>query len=166
MCKRLFYASHDAIAPFAWRQPYEMWAIASILRGVTIPPYGGDTFWTNLVAAYAGLSEPMRAFVDGLRGIHAFEPRGDGKAGSEYNERVKHRALKSEHPLVTVHAETGERVLFASPSFLKSIVGIAPRESVKILESCGSMPFAPSIRCASNGPRVTSPSGTIGRPRS
>src|SRR6185312_5690098 len=36
---------------------------ASILRGVTIPPYGGDTFWTNLAAAYAGLSEPMRDIV-------------------------------------------------------------------------------------------------------
>src|SRR5215475_10060739 len=28
----------------------------SILRGVLILPYGGDTFWTNLVAAYQGLS--------------------------------------------------------------------------------------------------------------
>src|SRR5450432_3848047 len=107
---------------------------ASILRRVTIPPYGGDTFWTNLAAAYAGLSETMRGFVDGLRGIHAFESRGDGKAGGTYNERVKRRALKSEHPLVTVHAETGERVLFASPSFLKSIVGLTPRESKQILE--------------------------------
>ena len=34
--------------------------------------------------------ETMRAFVD-MRGIHAFEPRGDAKAGSEYNERVKRR---------------------------------------------------------------------------
>lgn len=107
---------------------------ASILRGVTIPPYGGDTFWTNLVAAYAGLSETMRGIVDGLRGIHAFEPRGDGKAGGTYNERVKRRTLKSEHPLVSVHAETGERVLFASPSFLKSVVGLTPRESAKFLE--------------------------------
>ncbi|MSO99661.1 MAG: TauD/TfdA family dioxygenase [Acetobacteraceae bacterium] len=107
---------------------------ASILRGVTIPPYGGDTFWTNLAAAYAGLSETMRGFVDGLRGIHAFEPRGDGKAGGAYNEHVERRALKSEHPLVTIHAETGERVLFASPSFLKSVVGMTPRESAKILE--------------------------------
>lgn len=107
---------------------------ASILRGVTIPPYGGDTFWTNLAAAYAGLSETMRGFVDGLRGIHAFEARGDGKAGSAYDERVKRRALKSEHPLVTVHPETGERVLFVSPSFLKSVVGLTPRESAKILE--------------------------------
>jgi alpha-ketoglutarate-dependent sulfate ester dioxygenase len=107
---------------------------ASILRGVTIPPYGGDTFWTNLVAAYAGLSPTMRGFVDGLRGIHKFAPREAAKPGSEYNERVKRRALESDHPLVTVHAETGERVLFASPSFLKSVVGLAPRESQKLLE--------------------------------
>ena len=107
---------------------------ASILRGVTIPPYGGDTFWTNLAAAYQGLSEPMRAFVEGLRGIHAFEPRGGAKPGGSYDDKVRRRALRSEHPLVSVHAETGERVLFASPSFLKSIVGLTPRESAKILE--------------------------------
>ncbi len=108
--------------------------LASILRGVTIPPYGGDTFWTNLAAAYTGLSQTMRGFVDGLRGIHKFAPRETAKPGSVYNERVKRRALASEHPLVTVHAETGERVLFVSPSFLKSIVGLTPRESQKILE--------------------------------
>ena len=107
---------------------------ASILRGVTIPPYGGDTFWTNLAAAYNGLSPTMRGFVDGLRGIHKFVPRENPKAGSVYNERVKRRALESEHPLVTVHAETGERVLFVSPSFLKSVVGLTPRESQRILE--------------------------------
>src|SRR3984885_3123270 len=107
---------------------------ASILRGVTIPPYGGDTFWTNLAAAYTGLSETMRGFVDGLRGIHAFEAVGGGKAGGAYDDRVKRRALRSEHPLVTVHAETGERVLFISPSFLKSVVGMTPRESAKVLE--------------------------------
>jgi len=104
---------------------------ASILRGVTIPPYGGDTLWTDLVAAYAGLSPVMRGFVDGLRAVHAFEPAG---RGGVYDEAVQKRALRSEHPLVTVHPETGERVLFASPSFLKSITGLTPRESAKILE--------------------------------
>src|SRR3984893_4034504 len=39
---------------------------ASILRGVTIPPYGANTQWTNLVAAYQKLSAPLRTFVDGL----------------------------------------------------------------------------------------------------
>jgi taurine dioxygenase len=107
---------------------------ASILRGVTIPPYGGDTFWTNLCATYMALSPAMRGFVDGLRGIHKYVPRENPKAGSIYNERIKRRALVSEHPLVTVHAETGERVLFVSPSYVKEIVGLTPRESHKLLE--------------------------------
>ena len=46
----------------------------------------------------------------------------------------QHPPLRSEHPLVTVNAETGERVLYVSPSFLKSIVGLSRRESQKILE--------------------------------
>jgi alpha-ketoglutarate-dependent sulfate ester dioxygenase len=107
---------------------------ASILRGVTIPPYGGDTFWTNLAAAYMALSPTMRGFVDGLRGVHKYVPRDSPKPGSVYNERIKRRALVSEHPLVTVHAETGERVLFVSPSYVKEIVGLTPRESHKLLE--------------------------------
>lgn len=103
---------------------------ASILRGVTIPPYGGDTFWTNLAVAYDGLSPVMRGFVDGLRTIHAFEASGTGA----YDEKVSRRRLRSEHPLVSIHPETGERVLVASPSFIKSIVGMTPRESAKVLE--------------------------------
>ena len=103
---------------------------ASILRGVTIPPYGGDTFWTNLVVAYEGLSPVMRGIVDGLRVIHAFESSGTGA----YDEKVNRRRLRSEHPLVSIHPETGERVLVASPSFIKSIVGMNPRESAKMLE--------------------------------
>jgi len=106
---------------------------ASILRGVTIPPYGGDTHWTNLAAAYGGLSKPMRDFLDGLRGIHKFVPRDDA-GGMEYNDLIKKRAMETEHPLVTIHPETGERVLYVSPSFLVSIVGMTPRESQKILE--------------------------------
>ena len=107
---------------------------ASILRGVTIPPYGGDTFWTNLVAAYQGLSPTMRGFADGLRGLHKYVPRENPKPRGEYNERIKRRTLASEHPLVSVHAETGERVLFISPSYVKQIVGLSLRESQKLLE--------------------------------
>ena len=108
--------------------------MASILRGVTIPPYGGDTLWTNLAAAYNGLSETMRGFVDGLRGIHRFEPPRDASKDSAYDESVRKRAMETEHPIVRVHPETGERQLFVSPSFLKSIVGLSPRESEQLLE--------------------------------
>ena len=107
--------------------------MASILRGVDIPPYGGDTLWTNLAVAYQGLSEPMRGIIDNLRGIHRFQAAAD-TGNAAYNERVKKRELETEHPLVTVHPETGERQLYVSPSFLKSIGGLSPRESEKFLE--------------------------------
>lgn len=107
---------------------------ASILRGEVVPPYGGDTQFTNLVAAYNALSPTLRTFVDGLRGIHRFTPPAGAGATVEFAELVRKRILVSEHPLVRVHPESGERALFVSPSFLKSIVGLAPRESQVLLE--------------------------------
>src|SRR3954452_426827 len=76
----------------------------------------------------------MRGFIDTLRVVHANVARANPKPGQQYNERIKRRPLASEHPLVTVHAETGERVLFASPSYIKSIVGLTPRAEQKLLE--------------------------------
>ena len=107
---------------------------ASILRGVTIPPYGGDTLWTNLARAYEDLSAPLRAFVDGLWGEHRFTPPEGQKPTESFLEKNRKRPLVSEHPLVRVHPETGERALFVSPSFLQRIVGLHPRESRQLLD--------------------------------
>lgn len=107
---------------------------ASILRGDIVPPYGGDTLFTNLVAAYHALSPVMQKFVDGLRGVHRFAPPPGVDQTPEYLELMRKRTLVSEHPIVRVHPETGERALFVSPSFLKSIVGVSPRESQVLLE--------------------------------
>ncbi len=107
---------------------------ASILRADVIPPYGGDTFWTNLVVAYEALSPTLRGFVDTLRGIHSFTAP-EGQAGTDdFRDKNRRRPLVSEHPLVRVIPETGERVLFVSPSFLKRVTGLAPRESQQLLE--------------------------------
>lgn len=107
---------------------------ASILRGVDIPPYGGDTQWTNLVEAYNGLSDTLRGFVDSLRGVHYFTPPEGQDATETFVKRNTDRPLVSEHPLVRVIPENGERALFVSPSFLKRITGLKPRESQQLLE--------------------------------
>ncbi len=106
----------------------------SILRGDIVPPYGGDTQWTNLVAAYNALSPTMQGIVEGLRGEHRFAAPQGVQASNEYEQLVRNRTMVSHHPLVRVHPETGEKVLYVSPSFLKSIVGMTPRESQQILE--------------------------------
>jgi taurine dioxygenase len=107
---------------------------SSILRGDIVPPYGGDTQWTNLVAAYNALSPTLRGFIDQLRGIHRFTAPAGVQASAGYDDLVSRNNLVSEHPLVRVHPETNERVLYVSPSFLKSVVGLTARESQQLLE--------------------------------
>jgi taurine dioxygenase len=107
---------------------------ASILRAHVVPPYGGDTMWTSLVAAYEGLSEPMRAFVDTLRAEHRYGGRDWPAGNGEYARRINDNPLIAVHPVVRVHPVTGERALFVNPGFTSHIVGVSPRESRAILE--------------------------------
>lgn len=99
-----------------------------------MPPYGGDTQWTNLAAAYQALSPTMQGFLSGLRGVHRFAALTGGTSSQDYEQQVAEQALITEHPLVRVHPETSEPVLYISPGFLKSIVGLSPRESQGLLE--------------------------------
>ena len=89
---------------------------------------------TNLVVAYDSLSPTLQGFIDGLRGVHRYAVPQTDRNTEEYDAVVRRRTMVSEHPLVRVHPETGERALYCSPSFLKSIVGLTPRESEQVLE--------------------------------
>ncbi|WP_210583818.1 TauD/TfdA family dioxygenase [Streptomyces sp. GESEQ-35] len=108
---------------------------ATILRAESVPPYGGDTTWSNLAAAYAGLSAPVREFVDGLRAEHrlgvGYQPRPGDDA---YVRHLLDHQVASVHPLVRVHPETGERVLFVNGYYLEQIAGISRVESRAILD--------------------------------
>ncbi|MER6332710.1 TauD/TfdA family dioxygenase [Streptomyces sp. NPDC001034] len=108
---------------------------ATILRAESVPPYGGDTTWANLAAAYAGLSAPVRAFVDGLRAEHrlgvGYQPRPGGDA---YLRHLLDHQVASVHPLVRVHPETGERVLFVNGYYVEQITGVSRPESAALLQ--------------------------------
>ncbi|WP_425303155.1 TauD/TfdA dioxygenase family protein [Nocardia wallacei] len=108
----------------------------SILRADILPPYGGDTAWTNLVAAYENLPAPVRDLVDALDAEHTFESRA-AQGGTRANA-VARKPLRSFHPVVRVHPETGERALFVSPGFTraaKNLRGLGPRLSSYLLDA-------------------------------
>jgi len=106
-------------------------AHASVLRGVVIPPYGGDTLWTNLVAAYEDLSVPVKNFLDGLQAVHQWH----GYDGETRDDRDAAAAPPSAvHPLVRVIPETGEKALFVNPVFTRYVVGLSDRESDALLQ--------------------------------
>ncbi|WP_295049006.1 TauD/TfdA family dioxygenase [uncultured Paracoccus sp.] len=111
---------------------------ASVLRGVVIPPVGGDTIWANTATAYADLPEPLRLLADGLRAVHsnaydyaAQRPRASDQDRQHYEQVFRREVFQTEHPVVRVHPQTGERVLVLG-SFLQRIVGLSQDESLRI----------------------------------
>ena len=107
---------------------------ASILRADILPPYGGDTSWTNLVAAYENLPKELRDFVDTIDIKHQFHPKAE--AGSQRDRKVREANLAAYHPAVRVHPVTGERALFVSPGFTRGpreIRGFTPAQSERLL---------------------------------
>jgi taurine dioxygenase len=108
--------------------------MGAILHGVTIPPYGGDTQWLNLAVAYERLSQPIKDVIEGLHAVH--ENRINVKRGelaSEYERRFRPRLLRAVHPVVRIHPETGERILFVNPNFTSHIVELSRLESRHLL---------------------------------
>jgi taurine dioxygenase len=107
----------------------------SILRAGVVPPYGGDTTFTNLVAAYQALADPVQCFLDGLRAEHCYTTRFSLRERSKsFTEKIEKNPTVAHHPVVRVHPRTGEKALFVNPAKTDHILGVSPFESRWILE--------------------------------
>ncbi len=134
--------SRDGYAASSWHTDVTFsldYPEASILRAITIPEAGGDTLWANTAAAYQELPASLKTLVDDLRAIHssAYDYAnmfvGASKARIEkYRSEFTSTIYETEHPLVRVHPETGERTLVTG-HFVKSIVGLNTADSQRIL---------------------------------
>ena len=78
--------------------------MGSILRAVAVPPYGGDTQFTNLVVAYEHLSPEIRTFIDTLHAVHHnVLPILRGEYPSDLANAFRANDLRTAHPVVRVH---------------------------------------------------------------
>ncbi|KND55618.1 Alpha-ketoglutarate-dependent taurine dioxygenase [Candidatus Paraburkholderia kirkii] len=112
----------------------------SILRGVVIPPVGGDTVWANSAAAYANLSQLLRELADKLWALHsnaydyaATRNVPDTESEREYRKQFTSTLYETEHPVVRVHPETGERTLVLG-HFVHRFIGLSQRDSDRLIE--------------------------------
>jgi alkyl sulfatase len=107
----------------------------STLRGIVVPPYGGNTLIANSAAAYRDLPEPLRELADKLWAVHTNDydyaaPKNDKAA--EHRKRFVSSKYRTAHPVVRVHPESGERGLFIG-GFAQSFIGLGPSESRDLL---------------------------------
>ncbi|MBN6051907.1 TauD/TfdA family dioxygenase [Nonomuraea sp. RK-328] len=114
--------------------------LASVLRAITVPPSGGDTLWANTVTAYEHLPVELRDLLDRLRAVHTNQYDYVRIAASDDPERTRAQAevftstfFETEHPVVRVHPETGERSILLG-DFAKRLVGLPAPSSAAIIQ--------------------------------
>ncbi|GAB7192829.1 TauD/TfdA family dioxygenase [Kineococcus sp. NUM-3379] len=105
----------------------------TVLRAVTLPEVGGDTVWANTASAYERLPGHLRALADSLRVVHTNQndyvrPREqEGARERAYHEQFVSEFFETEHPVVRVHPETGERTLVLG-GFARAFRGLTSQE--------------------------------------
>jgi len=112
----------------------------SVLRGITIPPYGGNTVWANTAAAYEDLPAALKALVDELWAVHTnsydYAQRDEEHEQPDANysrEDFTSQLFETRHPVVRVHPETGERTLVLG-HFVKGFDGLKGSESTALFK--------------------------------
>ncbi len=95
-------------------------ALLSILHMVEVPSVGGDTMWTDLVAAFKALSKPIQDMCIGLSALHDAAPH-------------LHPEKMTIHPVVRKHPDTNEPVLYVNEHFTRRIVELGHEESEHLL---------------------------------
>jgi taurine dioxygenase len=97
----------------------------AVLRDVNLPPVGGDTIWVDANLAYQGLSDALKQQLEGLHVTHDFREALTG-AGHEYPVVA--------HPIVRVHRETGQKILWVNLTQKPQILGVELAESRALLD--------------------------------
>jgi taurine dioxygenase len=111
----------------------------TLLHAIDVPAYGGDTVWTNNIAALDQLLANVRARIDrpDAQGVHtakdAYSPKmqviHDGLKHMEITTTEDANDLHT-HPLITTHPGNGKEALFFNQAYVRDLanVDVAPEE--------------------------------------
>lgn len=137
---RVFGEGWHTDSPFLDRPP-----AVSLLYGKDVPPYGGDTWWSNAEIAYDFLSPLMKQMIDGLK-VHMSAARAiartvrkdaSGKpiVGEMQLSMDEEKIVAGNfHPLVRTHPVTGKKSLYVDQIYAMGIEGLTEEEAQPLLD--------------------------------
>ena len=116
---------------------------ATCLYGITIPPTGGDTWYSDQIEAAKALPETLRKAIAGRQAIHSaklpYSPQGVyGETDRATDRSMDIRADASAeavqlHPLLSPHPDTGQERIFGAVGYIIGIDGLPDDEALDIL---------------------------------
>ena len=113
--------------------------LGCVLSAQQVPEFGGDTLWASSTAAYAALSKPMQALLEGLSASHDIRKSFPATrfaltdADAARFEKAKQDHPPVSHPVVRTHPVTGKKGLFVSEGFTTHINELTETESDALL---------------------------------
>ncbi len=126
-------------------------SLGSVLRAIEVPPVGGDTLFADMYAAYDGLTDEVKAKIEGKVALHKLGhyERVLRKRGASEAEIAKAYSdyPPVEHPVARTIPETGRKALFLSPGYVQHIVGMEPAESKSLLKHLYAQAKIPEYQC-------------------
>ena len=140
---------------------------AGIIYAKEVPPFGGDTMFANQYLAYESLSPGLQRMLDGMSAEHTSgmlyggesarfasvsrtqAPRPEDRkfAASLYSKAEQTEELRSEHPVVRTHPDTGRKALYVNRGFTTRFSDMTIEESRPLLEYLWQHASRPEFAC-------------------
>lgn len=106
---------------------------ALILYAIEVPDEGGDTRFSNAMAAYEQLPEAVRRRADGLQCRHAYMYSGD-LAKSWNMEQADENAPTAVHPMMWQHPPSGRKAVWVNKLTTVEVLGMPADEAAELME--------------------------------
>ena len=122
--------------------------IMSILQAEQVP-FGADTMWSSMTAAYARLPEALRLMFTNLFIEHDslyLMLRHDFGSASMTVEKMASLQETHAHPAVVKHHATGRPCLFVGNGYVKRVRGYVTEVSDLVIKIANEMPKIPEIQ--------------------
>ena len=127
-----------------WRATPSMGAV---LHGISVPPVGGDTLFSDMYAAYDGLPDEVRERIDNMTAEHDFMSAFGRSVPDNELAAMRDKFPVVVHPVAPRHAATGRRHLYVNRYFTSRIVGVSDRESHDLIEFLARQADYPEHQC-------------------
>jgi taurine dioxygenase len=124
--------------------------MATMLIAREVPPYGGDTMFSNMYAAYDALSPGMQRLVENLRALNSSALADVSKTRED---RIRdsgqggEREYLAEHPVVRTHPETERKALYVNAAHTLRFADMTEEESRPLLRYLFEHSIRPEFTC-------------------
>ena len=117
--------------------------MGAVLRAVAVPKSGGDTLFADMRYALHRLPGVARQFIEGLRASHSVAKCAPANAKAELASALPAVV----HPVVRVHPETQEELLYVNRAYTTHVVGLDESDSAALLNLLLGQVLVPECQC-------------------